>query len=306
VNDISSFSEVELKHRINVLRQQIDSKERDIKALFKEMNLHNKSANELRTRRDELNKQVKEIRKIANDYKNKRDEVNKKIAELKKPRDEMINRQTSYTDRIEELKKTRDDLNKIARGRIDFLNKAYEEQLNKFSTLDIPLEYEQSLFERLLELGERLEAINKANTIHGEMGDVYGKVHEFKHELNTISALIRDMASESQAHHEAMLKTYGELDEIKSRSNEYHRQLIEIYKITRPIKEKIDVLKKALSNTREELDIYLEKMKEIQLVKDEVKKDEKRIEAKDKFQKSGRLSLEDLRLLMENDEIDFD
>jgi uncharacterized coiled-coil DUF342 family protein len=47
-------------------------------------------------------------------------------------------------------------------------------------------------------------------------------------------------------------------------------------------------------------------MSEIQLDKDKTKEDTKRIAAKEKFDKSGRMSLEDLRLLIENDEIKFE
>jgi uncharacterized coiled-coil DUF342 family protein len=306
VNDIPNLSESELKHKINFLRQQIDSKDREIRSLFKEMSLHNKGINELRDNRDDLNKSVKELRATASDYRNKRDEVNKKIAELKQQRNEMLSHQSTYTDKIGEMKKTRDDLNKIARGRIEFLNKTYEDQLDKFSNIDIPLEYEQSLFENLHELSGRLEAIHKANIIHNEIGDVYGKVSEFKHDLDTISALIRDLASESQENHLKMLEIYKEVDDTKKESDDYHQRLVEIYKITRPIKDKIDVLKKSLSAIREELDSYLEHMSEIQLDKDKTKEDTKRIAAKEKFDKSGRMSLEDLRLLIENDEIKFE
>ncbi|TKY92279.1 MAG: phosphoserine phosphatase [Candidatus Methanomarinus sp.] len=288
------------------MRQQIDSKDREIRSLFKEMSLHNKGINELRDNRDDLNKSVKELRATASDYRNKRDEVNKKIAELKQQRNEMLSHQSTYTDKIGEMKKTRDDLNKIARGRIEFLNKTYEDQLDKFSNIDIPLEYEQSLFENLHELSGRLEAIHKANIIHNEIGDVYGKVSEFKHDLDTISALIRDLASESQENHLKMLEIYKEVDDTKKESDDYHQRLVEIYKITRPIKDKIDVLKKSLSAIREELDSYLEHMSEIQLDKDKTKEDTKRIAAKEKFDKSGRMSLEDLRLLIENDEIKFE
>jgi len=270
------------------------------------MSLHNKGINELRDNRDDLNKSVKELRATASDYRNKRDEVNKKIAELKQQRNEMLSHQSTYTDKIGEMKKTRDDLNKIARGRIEFLNKTYEDQLDKFSNIDIPLEYEQSLFENLHELSGRLEAIHKANIIHNEIGDVYGKVSEFKHDLDTISALIRDLASESQENHLKMLEIYKEVDDTKKESDDYHQRLVEIYKITRPIKDKIDVLKKSLSAIREELDSYLEHMSEIQLDKDKTKEDTKRIAAKEKFDKSGRMSLEDLRLLIENDEIKFE
>ncbi|MCL7474454.1 MAG: phosphoserine phosphatase [Methanosarcinales archaeon] len=305
MNDVVAMSENELKNIINVLNQQVEHKEQDIKDLYQEMKLHNRGANELRKKRDELNQQVKELKESATELRTRRDEVNKKIAELKKQRDDIRSNSDGYTDKISELKKIRDNLNKIARGRLESLTEAYRTELEKFSTSDIPLDYEQSLMKRLSELGDRLKAIQEANTIHNEMGGIYGKVSKFHQEIDTFNALIHDLASESQSYHEDMLDAYNKMDEIRKKSDEYHRRLLEIYEFTNPIKEKIDAVKNSISQTRDELDVYLDQMKEIQLVKDQKNQDEKRVNAKDKFQKKGKLSLEDLRLLMENDEIEF-
>lgn len=305
MTDVSILSEGELKSRVNVLRQQMDQKDRDIKNHYHEMSLHNKGAKELRNKRDECNLQVRELRDSAAVSRDKRNEVNKKIAELKKQKEDIWNRRSGFTDKIGEMKKARDDLNNIARGRLDSLNNEYREQLEKFSSADIPLEHEQSQFKRLQELGERLTAIRKANAIHGEMGDMYGKVNEFHQEIDTINALMHDMAAESQEHHESMLATYAQMDEIRAKSDEYHRNLVEIYELTNPIKGKIDAAKNSIAETREELDLYLDRMKDIQLDREKKKMEDKRVSAKDKFQKKGRLSLEDLRLLMENNELDL-
>lgn len=305
MNNISILSESELKNKINIFRQQIDHKERDIKALYQEMNHLNRGGQELRGKRDELNSQVKEIKEKADEYRNKRDEVNKKISELKKQKDELKGRKDGYTGQIGELKKTRDDLNKLAKGRLASLNNAYRDELAKFSTADIPLEHEQFLFKRIRELGNRLTATYEANTIHGEMNNIYNKMSEFHQELDNIYAMIRDMAMESQEYHKAMLEVYASVDETRHQANEYHQRLMEIRELTQPIKEKIGILKLSVSDIRKELDVYLDRMKETQLVKDEKQLQEKRTTAKEKFKNKGRLSLEDLKVLMENDEIEF-
>jgi len=303
--DVSGLSEGEIKNKVNVLRQHIDHKEREIKNHYYEMNLHNKGAKDLKKKRDELHDQAKVLRDSTSVYRQRRDEVNKKIAELKLQREEVRDRRSGYTDKIGELKAARDSLNNVARGRLESLTNAYRSELEKFSSADISLEYEQSLFKRLHELGERVQAIRKANKIHGEIGEIFGKVGEFHQDYDTVNALIQDMAAESQENHEAMRNIYDEVDEIRNRADEYHKRLVEIYEVTKPMKEKIDAAKKSVSESRAELDIYLDRMKDIQLLRDERKQEEKHVAAKDKFNKSGRLSLEDLRLLMENDEIKF-
>jgi uncharacterized coiled-coil DUF342 family protein len=304
--DVSGLSEGEIKKKVNVLRQHIDHKEREIKNHYHEINLHNKGAKDLRVKRDELHEQAKALRDSVSVYRQRRDEVNKKIAELKQQREEVRGLRSGYAEKIGELKTLRDSLNNIARGRLESLNNAYLSELEKFTSADISLEYEQSLFKRLRELRERLQALYKANEIHSEIGEIFGKVGEFHQDLDAVNALIQDMAAESQQNHEAMRNIYNEIDEIRSRADEYHKRLVGIYEVTRPMKEKIDTAKKSVSEARAELEIYLDRMKDIQLSRDEKKQEEKHEAAKEKFNKSGRLSLEDLRVLMENDEIKFE
>ena len=142
MSDVSGLSEGEVKNKINVLRQHIDHREREIKNYYQEMNLHNKGVKDLRIKRDELHQQAKALRDSANGYRERRDEVNKKIAELKQQREEVRGRRTGYTDKIGELKAVRDNLNNIARGRLESLTNAYRSELEKFSSADISLEYE--------------------------------------------------------------------------------------------------------------------------------------------------------------------
>ena len=139
--DVSGLSEGEIKNKVNVLRQHIDHKEREIKNHYYEMNLHNKGAKDLRGKRDELHEQAKVLRDSASGYRQRRDEVNKKIAELKKQREDVRDRRSGYTDKIGELKAARDSLNNVARGRLESLTNAYRSELEKFSSADISLEY---------------------------------------------------------------------------------------------------------------------------------------------------------------------
>lgn len=295
--------ESELKEKINSLRQKLDKKEREIKNTFREISLYNKGGEDLRSKRDGLNARVKEISLKASELRNKRDEVNKKIADLKSERDNLRNTGKESGGKIGELKKNRDDLNKTARGRLETLGKAYEEELNTLKTADIPLEYEIKVFNRLLELGSRLDATKKANVIHDEISQEYDRVKDVYREMDSVHENIQALAEESQKYHEDMMALYGEMDVIRKEADSYHSQLSEKYKCIAPLRKKIDVLKSDKEKTRIDLEIYLEQMKDVQLVKEEKKNETKRVEAKDKLQKSGRLSLDEFRILVENDDI---
>ncbi len=295
--------ERELKEKINQLRQQLEQKERELKTIFKDISLHSHGGEELKGKRDGLNARVKEQSAKAGELRKKRDEINARIAELKSQRDQLRIKGKEFGEKIGGLKKTRDELNLAARGRIETLEKAYTEELNTFLTADIPLELEINIFNRLTELGKRFEATKKANEIHSEITEEYNKGKVIYTDLDSLHAEIQALAQESQKYHEEMIALYKEIDELRKEADSYHAQLSEKFKGINPLRKKIGSLKSEIPRLREELGVYLEQMKELQLSKDEQKNEGKREQAKEKFKKNGRLSLEDFRLLVENEDI---
>lgn len=297
------LSERELKEKINLLRQRIEQDERELKIIFKEISLHSQGGNELKAKRDGLNSRVKELSPKAAELRKKRDETNAKIAELKMQRDQMRGKGKEFSEKIGELKKTRDELNLAARGRTDTLEKAYDEELTLFLTADLPLEHEINIFTRLIELNERLKATKKANEIHSVISVEYAKGKEIYTDMDSLHAKIQELAQESQKNHEEMISTYNEIDTLRKEADSYHAQLNEKFKGIAPLRKKIGALKAEIPKLRDELGIYLEQMKEFQLVRDEQKNVGKREHAKEKLKKDGRLSLDEFRLLVESEDI---
>ncbi len=299
------LSERDLKEKINLLRQRIEQNERELKVIFRDISLHNLGGNELRAKRDGLNARVRELSPKASDLRKKRDETNAEIAALKLQRDQMRGKGKEFSERILVLKKNRDELNQSARGRFETLDKAYEEELNLFLTADIPLEHEINIYNRLNELNERLKATQKANEIHSEISVEYAKGKELYADMDSVHARIQALAQDSQKYHEEMIKLYGEVDALRKEADSYHAQLNEKFKGIAPLRKKIGALKVEIPKLREELGVYLEQMKAYQLERDDQKNMGKREHAKEKFKKEGRLSLDEFRLLVENDDIKF-
>lgn len=300
---LPGLSERELKEKINLLRQRIEQNERELRNTYQEIKLHNTGGNELKARRDSLNARVKEMSLRASELRKKRDETNSKIAELKSQRDQLRDKGKLYGEKIDELKKARDELNLSARGRVETLEKAYGDELDMFLTADIPLEHEINIFNRLIELSQRLDATKKANEVHTEISVEYNKAKEIYTDLDSLHAQIQTLAQESQKYHEEMIALFNEMDITRKEADLYHSQLNEKYKGIAPLRKKIGTIKAEIPKLRDELGIYLEQMKEIQLAKDEQKNAGKREEAREKFRKDGRLSLDEFRILVENEDI---
>jgi uncharacterized coiled-coil DUF342 family protein len=302
------MTEKELKSHINLLRQQVDRLNREIRKSIEETKLHRGSIDELRDKRDEFNAKVKEYAVKAEACRKARDAINRKIADLKKPRSEIqaqINQQRSQLDR---LKARRDELNAIAKMQTSSLEKAYANELYVFIHADIPLKHEIDSMERLKQLGERLGVSREADSIHSELTPVYKEVRALRKTGDQTHQEIQSLADESQKHHDELLGIYKDLDAVRKEANLYHTQLKEKYRIIKPISKSIDANKAAVASLRDELSRYLDALKGVHLSEgaqgDDIGGEHET--ALEKFKTTGRMSLKELQVLMDHNDITFD
>lgn len=306
MTDASSISEKDLKLKVNELRTQITRDERELRSLFNELRLHRTNMGELKEKRDLLNSQVKEIVAKARELKEKRDGVNTKISELKDVKNARISASQQVSDEIGKLKAERDALNKVSRGTVDIISKAYSAELDTFLNADVPLHHEIDVLGRLVQLEERLKAAMKADEVHKKIQETYdATVSQQVGSGENIGSTIKELAEISQQYHLEMIDLYKKVDEMRKDADLYHAQIKEKFGVTEPLRARIDPLKQRIAQLRDELSSYLEKLNDIQLVKDEKKQQEQRVVAKEKLEKTGKMSLQDLKVLMENGDLEL-
>jgi len=303
----ADMTEKELKSQVNILRQQIDRLNKDIRKSIEEIKLHRGSIDELRNKRDGLNAKVKEYATKASACRKTRDAINQKIADLKKPRGGVQGKISQQRSRLDQLKAKRDELNSIAKMQTSSLEKAYANELYVFIQADIPLKHEIDSMERLKQLGERLIVSREADRIHSELIPIYKEIREMRKTGDQAYQDIQSLADESQTHHEELLGIYKDLDALRKEANLYHTQLKEKYRIVKPLSKSIDANKATVERLRDELSPYLDAMKEMPRARESVGADNDQHEiALEKFKSTGRMSLKELQVLMEHDDIKFD
>jgi uncharacterized coiled-coil DUF342 family protein len=306
MTDASSISEKDLKLKVNELRTQITRDERELRSLFNELRLHRTNMGELKEKRDSLNSQVKEIVARARELKEKRDGVNTKISELKDVKNARISAGQQVSDEIGKLKAERDALNKVSRGTVDIISKAYSAELDTFLNADVPLHHEIDVLGRLVQLEERLKAAMKADEVHKKIQETYdAAVSQQFGSGENIGSTIKELAEISQQYHLEMIDLYKKVDEMRKDADLYHAQIKEKFGVTEPLRARIDPLKQRIAQLRDELSSYLEKLNDIQLVKDEKKQQEQRVVAKEKLEKTGKMSLQVLKVLLENGDLEL-
>ncbi len=303
----SDMTEKELKSHVNLLRQQVDRLNKDIRKSIEEIKLHRGSIDELRNKRDELNAKVKEYATKASACRKTRDAINQKIADLKKPRSGVQGQISQQRSRLDQLKAKRDELNSIAKMQTSSLEKAYANELYVFIQADIPLKHEIDSMERLKQLGERLVVSREADVIHSELIPIYKEIREMRKTGDQAYQDIQSLADESQTHHEELLGIYKDLDALRKEANLYHTQLKEKYRIVKPLSKSIDANKATVERLRDELSPYLDAMKVMPRERESAGTDNDQHEiALEKFKSTGRMSLKELQVLMEHDDIKFD
>ena len=304
--DLSDLNERELKNKVNELRNRIEKSERQLSSVFKELKIHRTDIEELKEKRDSLNQQVRERVRKAQELRKKRDEINDQISEYKEKRGSVNSKTQDLFSGIAELKEKRDEYNRRSHGSVDSLSKAYSAELEAFFDKELPLAVEIKIYQKLNDLGKRLESARKANELHAQIQESYTESKEIHQEGDELHEKIQVLSDESQACHLEMLENFKAADEIRKEANMYHAQLTDKFSSINAIKEKIDPLKKGIASTRKELSLYLDRLKDVQLTKDEHKVSQKHSTAREKLQKNARMSLEDLKLLIEKGDVKFD
>ena len=298
------MTDKELKSHANLLRQQLNHLNTEIRKSIEEAKLHRGSSNELRAKRDKLNATVKAQVSQANVCKKSRDEINQKISDLKKVRAEIQAQINQHRGGMKETKDERDRLNAIAKMRTTSLEKACAHELYVFTNADIPLTHEKDSFKRLKELALRLNASRGADAIHAEMIPIYNVMRELRKKTDAVHQEIQRLADESQHHHDELFAIYRGLDNIRKEANLYHAQLNDEYKIIGPISKSIDVRKASVERIRKELSECLDLQKGAARPKES--DSDEHAAALTKLNTTGRMSMEEFRILMKHKDIAFD
>lgn len=298
-------TENELKRYINKLRNGIDHHENLIKKAIFEAKNHRAGLADLKVKRDDINAGVRKSASEASKIRKERDEFNVVINGLKEERDGLRKEITTIAESIRELKTQRDDLNKGAKGSTLGLRRFYVLDVETLLNADIPLNHEKNMFDGIIDMHQRLDLSHKADDVHDEVTVTYKNLNALSKKSDQIHHRIQEIAAESQGKHEIMVEMYREIDKLRKDANNYHRQIEEKYAVIKPLSESIDANKVTIKKRRSDLGDCIDKMDDIHKDKLKGKQDKDTVVAKEKFKKTGKMSLDDLRLLIENNELEL-
>jgi uncharacterized coiled-coil DUF342 family protein len=117
--------------------------------------------------------------------------------------------------------------------------------------------------------------------------------------LNELRDEIKRLSEESQKYHTQMLEFYKKAREVRKEADTYHERLKEKYALLSPLQNSITSAKKEIKKLRSEISVFLDRYDEIQREKNREKEIKKLEKAKKKLRETGKLTLDDLKVLLE-------
>lgn len=298
------MNEEEIQEKLDEYRSFVEENRKKINGLISEARDHQKDISHLRKERDRGNDRCKELSIKAKQMREKRDALNNEIAQLKSQRKELNDKIKNMSSAIKGHKEKRDELNREARGTDQSLVQRYGKDMDSLLNKDISLDREIKLFNNIFQLQDRVEAAKEATEFHKKVISTYDGIKEYDDLADKLSDKIRQLADESEKYHLKAIEIYSQVDKIRGEADQCHERLLEKYKIVSPIRDKITAIKKEMESRQEKMLPHLGQMDKLNLGKDVERRAQKAADAKKKLKDSGRISLDDLKALMDSSEED--
>jgi uncharacterized coiled-coil DUF342 family protein len=286
------LTEQQKKNKIEVINQQLAS-------LGEQITNTNAEAQKHVEKRNKLNEQFKKLRLDIRELKNERDNLNEKVKTLKQQRDEVrakirasIDELKVHSQKITELKKKTPRVGR--RG----MQRELEDIEWKIQTTTLDMREEKRLVENVKQLETHLNIYKKID-VHAK------KIAELRKELKSLEAAaesahqeLTKMAERSQYIHAKMIGKITESKKIKDEADSLHSAYVQAKEQTKPLHEEF---KRLLENRKKLQDAMREEDKRRKKKTEKILKEKLEIQARKKLQRGEKLSLDEFKLLAEDE-----
>lgn len=261
----------------------------------------NEKRNEIRSSRDEKNKQAKDLFNEAKISKVQRDKINEEVQVRKQMRDILREDADKIAKRLFELGSQMKNVGIPKNRKVGEKIRRLERQLE--TTPFLTKEMEKSTLTQLEELSAEFEKIEQFKDLRSEVRDIQSKLRYMQTEIKTYHTSVTTLAQESQIHQEKMLGATKEARKIKGESDAAHAEVIALSIQITEIRKTLDGLTQEVKKLSNEFGIELHAVRkarrvEVKRVRDE-KLDAKAKEILVRFEEGSKLTLDEFKVLME-------
>lgn len=259
----------------------------------------------IRDERDNLNKSAQTIRDQAQKHRKERDRINSRVQEIKKNLGPLFdeldekNQALAEADRvIREEYRGLPNKNKLKKD----LNRI-EWEVMTTPTVEM-LGREDELIQRASRLRKTLEGFKEIDTRKDKKLDYLAEKKAIEIEIKSMRDEINSLAAQSQEHHERMILFFEQVDKEKQLADDAHSRYVEKIKEVEGVKEEINLIMPEIKAIRDGLKASDIKIADLRKLNIQQRAEAMKQEALRKLESGEKLSFEDLKLIYSDNEDD--
>ncbi len=289
------------------LRRELDDMRYRRRTLIIDIQEKRKTAEELKKKRDALNAEVKRLVTEGKAHLKHRDEFHGKIKGLKGERAKITKDIKPMANHIRSEKELRRQLNRTAKARsLEDLKLEFTAMLKTLFTMDLGPKEEVIMVEMVMDVGRRYGARKNADTLSTDIHKTWEDIKEIEKKATVVSSDIMGLASEGEKEHQAAMELFDKKREISDESQECHEGYIALRKEIKVLSREIDSLSRNSDAKFRELRPLENSLNNLRMTRWEQQRLDKLKTAKKKMETTGKLGLEDLRVLVESRALNLD
>lgn len=257
----------------------------------------------IKEERDRLNKTARATREQAHKHRKERDRINEKVQEIK----------TNLGPLFEELDEKNQALaeaDQVIRDNYKGLpsKKKVEEALRRieWEVMTTPtqemLGREDELIQRASKLRRTLEDFKDVQLKQDKKLDYIADKKAVEIEITSLRDEINKLAEQSQEHHERMILLYDQADKDQERADETHKRYVEKIQEVELIKDELNLVMPEVTAIRDGLKAHDLKIEELRKMNSKQRAEAFKQAALRKMENGEKLSFEDLKLIYGDDD----
>ncbi|MFC1648492.1 coiled-coil protein [Nanoarchaeota archaeon] len=294
-------NKAELEGRLKVLSDEVDA----IKSELSQLNEKKEAA--YQKKRDiggEISKRIGTL----TDSKKQRNKFTDSVKGLKNKRD-VLNKQIS--DSIKEIKELKERHTKLsssknAQGNPVALFKKIEQMEFKMQTTPMEFSKEQALNKQIKDLKKQAGELKEVNDLWKAIREKSKTIDSLKREANQFHKEIQDMAGKSQAQHEEMLESSGEVDGLRKGEEDSYKEFLKLKSEYNEINENLKDKLAEMREIKQKLGQDTKEKKQKRREQETLTLKEREKVVKEKLKTGGKLTTEDLLVMQRLDDMELD
>ena len=291
------------RDEFGVILEQLRKTQAAMRVLIRGIRDTKNQAWEWRERRDELRAGTPVVHDELSNRRATRDELNEEVQRQKKLRDEANEQARVLNEQLQKLREQRGSHRNIVP--LEELQRQFRELEWKQQTTSLSVEEERALLEEMDVLSKAMETAPKKESVpHNqseEMEQLWQEIQEIRDRAQEHHKKMITLVEEAQQTHQSMVQLSQGLGPARSEIDEAHEMYVKCLQEADEMRNRLEVLKDQERDLKTKLNAIRQDRQSARKAREKAALEKLAEQARAKQESGQKLSLQELRALMESD-----